>query len=95
VDGAVRAEEDREVLLPHALLRPGQQAARLLQEEAQGQYGTPPQSILLLGRFNFVAHLLEETCVPLYQNLAAALLYVLVAFINRGTRSGCLGNPYI
>ena len=40
VDGAVRAAEDREVLLPPALLRPRQQAARLLQEAAQGQHGT-------------------------------------------------------
>jgi hypothetical protein len=37
VDGVVRAEEDQEVLLSHTLLRPGQQAACVLQEEA------PPQ----------------------------------------------------
>jgi hypothetical protein len=40
VDGTVRVEEDREVLLPHALLHPRQQPARLLQEESQGQHGT-------------------------------------------------------
>lgn len=39
VDAAVRAEEDWEVVRPHALLRPRQQAARLLQEAAQGQHG--------------------------------------------------------
>lgn len=39
VDGAVRAAEDREVLLPQPLLRPRKQAARLLQEAAQGQHG--------------------------------------------------------
>jgi len=39
VDGAPRPEEDREVLLPHAVLRPRQQGARLLQEAAQGQHG--------------------------------------------------------
>jgi len=40
MDGALRPPEDRQVLLPHALLRAREQAARLLQEEAQGQHGT-------------------------------------------------------
>jgi hypothetical protein len=44
VDGVVRVEEDQEVL-PHALLRPRQQAARVLQEQAQGQHGDSSASI--------------------------------------------------
>jgi hypothetical protein len=39
MDGAPRPEEDREVLLPHALLRPRQRRARVLQEEAEGPHG--------------------------------------------------------
>jgi len=65
VDGAPRPEEDREVLLPHAVLRPRQQGARLLQEAAQGQHG-----------MCCIVHLFGGICVPLLllQNLDAVLV---------------------
>uniref|UniRef100_A0A453MP78 START domain-containing protein n=1 Tax=Aegilops tauschii subsp. strangulata TaxID=200361 RepID=A0A453MP78_AEGTS len=51
LDGALRPAQDRPVLLPHQILRARVQAARLLQEEAQGQHGSyvPLKSLLIDG----------------------------------------------
>jgi hypothetical protein len=94
VAGAARAEEDREVLLPHALLRPRQQASRLLQEEAQGQHGMCVVVRCVYARFEFCCRgslELRSICwgeirsaPPLLQNLAA----VGVTRVIR-CRSGC------
>lgn len=84
VDGAPRPEEDREVLLPHAVLRPRQRGARLLQEAAQGQHGmfmhrslyyAPKSESLMLSGLGIV-HLFGGICVPLllFQNLDAVLV---------------------